>query len=271
MLKLQLTFDTTVPLEVEGIVPDTIRELSLAEIEQLPAMHGNRKIKLADAFRITGDASDERMEWSGDLSGVHWLGTKMRQGEIQVAGDVGRHLGSELYGGQIHVAGSAGDWVGGEMHGGLIHVRGRAGHLVGAAYRGSARGMSQGTILIDGDVGNELGHTMRRGLIAVGGNAGDLVGFNMLAGSLLVFGDAGIRPGANMRRGTIGLLGDHPPKLLPTYRLAARQSPVVMELIFRQLQADGFEVPGRLADCQFDFYNGDLLAGGRGEVILLAA
>ena len=57
------------------------------------------------------------------------------------------------------------------MHGGLIQVAGSAGHLIGAAYRGSKQGMTDGTILIGGDVGSEIGarHAARdpgrRGLV----------------------------------------------------------------------------------------------------------
>ena len=71
-------------------------------------------------------------------------------GRIVIHGNGGRHIGSEMRGGEIHVLGDAGDWLGGEMHGGLIHARGRAGHLVGSAYRGSAKGMTKGTILVGG-------------------------------------------------------------------------------------------------------------------------
>ena len=127
-----------------------------------------------------------------------------------------------MTGGRIVVEGNAGDWVGGEMHGGLIQVAGSAGHLIGAAYRGSKRGMTDGTILIGGDVGSEIGAAMRRGSLAVGGSCGDAAGFGMIAGSILVFGSCGIRIGAGMRRGTIGLFGPDPPDTaahLPTSRL----------------------------------------------------
>src|SRR5262245_23556144 len=161
MLRLTLRAKSTVPLEVEGITPDAVRDKRLAEIESLEIFEGNRKTRLADFFAVSGDPADEIHEWEGDLAGLHWIGAKMQSGRIIVNGSVGRHVGSEMRGGEIHVRGDAADWVGGEMHGGLIHVRGKAGHLVGAAYRGSARGMTKGTILIGGDAGNEIGHSMR--------------------------------------------------------------------------------------------------------------
>ena len=55
------------------------------------------------------------------------------------------------------------------MSGGLIRIRGNAGGQVGAAYRGSLSGMKDGTILIEGTAGLEVGMRMKRGIIAIGG------------------------------------------------------------------------------------------------------
>jgi formylmethanofuran dehydrogenase subunit C len=242
----------------------------LTEIEKLPIYLGNRELPVAELFDVSGDPSDEQIEWQGELSGVHWIGAKMKSGSVRVSGNAGRHVGSEMSGGELHVEGDAGDWVGGEMQGGQIHVRGRAGHLVGAAYRGSRRGMTGGTILIGGSVGNELGHTMRRGLIVAGGDAGDLAGFNMLAGTILVMGNAGIRHGAGMRRGTLGFFGDQPPDMLPTFRRACRMQPQVLALTFRHLRQIGFAVSDELLAVDVDIYNGDMIEGGRGEILVKA-
>jgi len=271
-MTLQLRYKTpsSVPVEVEGIIPDTVGDKSLAEIEKLEVFQGNYRTCVAEFFDVSGDPTDGCIAWEGELAGVHWIGTAMSRGWMHIAGNVGRHLGSEMTGGEIHVEGDAGDWVGGEMHGGLIHVRGRAGHLIGSAYRGSARGMTGGTILIEGDVGNEIGHSMRRGLLAVGGKAADLIGFNMLAGTILVFGDCGIRHGAGMKRGTLGLFGPHRPPMLPSFRHACRYRPAALTLLFNHLRRLQFPVPERLWRAEFDLYNGDLIEGGRGEVFMPA-
>jgi formylmethanofuran dehydrogenase subunit C len=261
---------TTLPVEAEGITPGAVRAKSLPEIEKLEIVHGNQTSPLAEFFEISGDPSDERMVWEGDLAGVHWIGAKMRSGEIRVEGNAGRHLGSEMTGGEIHVSGNAGDWAGAEMKNGLIHVRGRAGHLAGAAYRGSRLGMKGGVILIGGDAGNEIGHSMRRGLIAVRGNAGDLVGFNLAAGTVFVFGSPGVRHGAGMRRGSLGFFGTQAPPLLPSFRFACRCRPQMLPIMYRQLRGYGFHVPDELLAASFDLYNGDLIEGGRGEVLLRA-
>ena len=269
-IQLEYTAETDVPVEVEGVVPDVLRRLSLDEIRRHKIFHGNCEIELAEMFEVRGDPTDGQMHWQGDLTGVHWIGAKMTSGSVIVHGGAGRHVGSDMAGGTIDVLGDAGDWVGGEMHGGRIHVRGRAGHLAGAAYRGSPCGMTGGTILIDGDVGNEIGHTMRRGLLAVGGEAGDLVGFNMLAGTILILGNAGIRHGAGMRRGTIGLFGDDPPPLLPSFRYGCQYDPPVLKLIFHQLRRLEFDMPAALWNTEYKLFHGDQIEGGRGEILIPA-
>jgi formylmethanofuran dehydrogenase subunit C len=267
-LRLVYQGHTSVPVEVEGLVPHVVREKPLAEIERFEIFHGNQKLPLAEFFSVSGSPGDQRIDFEGNLAGVHWIGAGMAGGTIHVAADAGRHVGSEMTAGEIHVAGNAGDWVGGEMHGGLVHVRGRAGHLIGSAYRGSNRGMTGGTILIGGEVGNEIGHTMRRGLLAVGGGCGDFPGVNMIAGTILVFGPCGIRPAPGMRRGTLGLFGAEPPKLLPTFRAGGCDRPLFLQLIFRELRRLDFPVDDALFDAAFRMYHGDMVAIGRGEVLV---
>ena len=267
-LELEYIGDTTIPVELQGVTPCRLRDLSLSEIEGMEIYHGKEIVSLADFFKISGDLSDEQMRLSGDLSGVHWIGSKMESGSIAIRGNCGRHLGSEMTSGTITVQGSASDWVGAEMRGGLIYIKGDAGHQVGAGYRGSSTGMNRGTILVHGDVGNGLGLTMRRGLIAVGGKAGDLIGFNMRAGTIMLFGASGIRHGAAMRRGSIVFMGaDHPP-LLPSFKYSCRYQPEFMQLLLRNLQNLGFPVPTSVVDSTYDLHHGDMIDGGRGEVLL---
>lgn len=270
-LQFELRQHSLVPLEVEGIIPDALRDLSLSQIEQLPIFQGNVKLPLAEFFRVQGSAADEVHVWNGELSGVHWLGTKMKSGRIEVQGNIGRHVGSEMTGGEMHVFGNAGDWVGAELHGGLINVRGRAGHLIGSAYRGSVQGMTKGTIIIGGDAGNEIGHSMRRGVLFVGGNIGDLCGMNMRAGTILIGGKSGIRHGAGMKRGTIAFLGDEAPPLLPTFRRACRYRPDIFRVLFRHLQQSQAVIAEETLAAPYDLYHGDLLEGGRGEILIRAA
>ncbi len=270
-MALQLTYrgTTNAPVEVEGLLPHVVREMPLAEIERFEIFHGNERRPLADFFTVAGNPGDERIEFRGDLTGVHWIGAKLAGGAIHVEGHAGRHVGSEMTGGEIHVEGDASDWVGGEMHGGLIHIHGSAGNLIGAAYRGSTRGMNGGMILIRGTAGDEIGHTMRRGLVAVGG-CGDFAGINMIAGTILVFGPSGERPGAGMRRGTIGLFGVEPPRLLPTFRAGGRDKLLIVELLLRELRRLDYPFDPALTTASYQMYHGDLVTVGRGEVLVPA-
>jgi formylmethanofuran dehydrogenase subunit C len=254
-----------------GVTPESLRGKSLCAVQRTRVCRGNREVELGELFRIDGDPADVRWELEGDFSAVRHVGAGMTVGEIIVDGSIGRHAGAGMRGGQIEVRGDAGDYLGGEMHGGVIRVRGSAGDRVGAAHPGSRRGMSGGLILIDGNAGRDLGNRMRRGLIAVGGAAGAHVGRQMLAGSIFVFGACGEFPGAGMRRGTIGLFGDVRPALLPTFRAGYRGPMPVLHLLEKHLNEEGFVLPRvRNLAASIELLHGDLLAGGRGEILLSA-
>lgn len=266
-LKLSYISQTSVPVEIEGFTPEWAGDKSLTEIERFEIFHGNRKIPLAEMFRVSGDAGDQQFEFEGELSGVHWIGAGMTRGRIHVSGSAGRHVGSGMRGGEIVIEGDTKAWTGAEMHGGVIHVCGSAGHQLGAAYRGSLKGMTGGTILVDGSAGNEVGLTMRRGLIAIAGSVGDMAGGNMIAGTVLAFGECGMRPGAGMRRGTIGLLGTNSPSLLPTFKYSCRQRTPMIPFLLREVRAKGLKFDESLLTESFDFYRGDFVALGKGEVV----
>ncbi len=269
-MSIVLTYrgETLLPVEIEGLTPDWACDKSLAEIERFEIFHGNVKLTLAEMFSVSGEASDKRFDFEGDLGGVHWIGAQMRSGQIHVHGNVGRHLGGDLRGGEIVVNGDASDWVGCEMRGGRIHVRGSAGSFVGAAYRGSAQGMRGGTIIVDGKVGTETGWLMNEGVIAVGGDAGDMIGFNMVGGAILVLGNAGIRPGAGMVGGKIALGGAVSPKLLSSFRLDRSGKPEQLALVVKELGegiAARFE---QMLAAEMAVYLGDQLVEGAGEIFL---
>lgn len=267
MLTLRYRGTTTIPVEAEAITPDNLAGKTPAEIAALSVQHGNAPAPLGEFFTIEGDAADRQIVLEGDCSRVKWIGAGMTTGKITVHGNVGMHLGSEMKGGEIEVHGNASDWVGGEMRGGRIHVHGHAGHLVGAGYRGSRVGMRGGVILVHGHAGNEIGSAMRRGLIVIGGEAGDFAGVGLVAGSVFLFGPVGVRLGAEMKRGTIALFGPRP-ALLPTFRFDCTYQPVFLRIYLRQLQAWGFPVPEESLHGFYQRYSGDLVALGKGEVLL---
>ncbi len=271
-MTLRLTFKaaTNLPVEVEGVVPETTCGRSLEEVARLPVFHGNRRVPLGELFEVAGDTDQPCVEFTGDLRGVHWIGAGMTGGTLRVAGSAGRHVGSDMQAGRIEVRGDVGDDLGTALKGGEISVLGSAGDRVGAAHRGARRGMTGGTIAVAGDAGHEVGAGMRRGLIALGGKAGDWIGANLLAGTIVAAGGAGRQAGANMRRGTILLGGGRRPELLPTFRYTCRYRPPFLPLLAKELERCGFPLDASLSRSEYDSFSGDHLELGRGEILLRA-
>jgi formylmethanofuran dehydrogenase subunit C len=269
-MTLRLTYKATatVPVEVEGVLPETICGRSLDDVARLPVFHGNRRVPLGELFDVAGDTDQPCVEFAGDLLGVHWIGAGMTGGTLRIAGSAGRHVGSDMQGGRIEVRGDVGDDLGTALQGGEILVLGGAGDRVGAAHRGASRGMTGGTIAVTGNAGHEVGAGMRRGVIAVGGRAGDWLGANLLAGTILAAGGAGRQAGANMRRGTILLGGSQPPELLPTFRYACRYGPTFLPLLTVDLQRCGLPLDPAVSRSEYDAFSGDHLELGRGEILV---
>ncbi len=269
-LVIALREKTSIPVEVDSIQLDQVRQQSADQIKSTLVQYGNKQVELGQFFDVSGSASDDnQLVWEGDCSHVKMIGANLTEGSIRVEGNAGMHLGVHMSGGTVEVQGNSGDWTGAEMSGGRIIVHGNAGHLLGAVYRGGRRGMTGGEILVHGDAGNEIAHTMRRGLIAVGGRAGDGAGIAMLAGSLFLFGETGIRPGAGMRRGTIGLFGNTPAtRLLPTFKYATTYQPVFLQFYFRHLEGLKFPLPDGCSSTSYDRYCGDFLESGKGEILV---
>src|SRR5262245_18283681 len=249
-----------VPLEAEVLSPDVMAPLGHDELRALPVVLGKRQYRLDDFFEVEGPGSED-VEIRGDVGRVKWIGRGMTRGRITIHGDAGMHLGAHMKGGTIEVTGNASDWVGAEMSGGLIRIRGNAGGQVGAAYRGSLKGMKEGTILIGGSAGIEVGMRMRRGIIAVGGPVRDFAGLQMKAGTIILMGGAELRTGAWMVRGTIVSL--KPLQLLPTFAYACSYDPTFLRIYAKRLASFGFYIP---ADGTYQRYTGDGAVPGKGEI-----
>ncbi|MFP6765103.1 MAG: formylmethanofuran dehydrogenase subunit C [Planctomycetaceae bacterium] len=270
-LTIRIRQQTSIPVEVDSLRMDVVREQSADEVKATLIQYGNKQLPLGEFFDVQGSAGDEHLVWEGDCSHVKLIGSELASGEIRVEGNAGMHLGAEMTGGEITVTGDVADWAGAEMHGGLIQIHGNAGHLPGAVYRGGFKGMTGGEILIHGHAGNEIGHGMRRGLIAVGGRSGDAPGVNMIAGSIFLFGNSGIRPGAGMKRGSIVFFGrEAAPAMLPTFRSGGRCEPVFLRTYLQHLKSRGFPVPEGVLEAGYDRYNGDFLETGKGEILIRA-
>jgi formylmethanofuran dehydrogenase subunit C len=145
-------------------------------------------------------------------------------------------------------------------------VHGNAGGQAGAAYRGSLSGMTDGTILIDGSAGLEIGMRMKRGTIVVGGPVRDFAGLQMKGGTIILHSGAELRTGAWMNRGTIVSLKPIP--LLPTFAYAATYNPSFLRLYAKHLAPLGFTLPCDEEDGAYQRYTGDTAVPGKGEILV---
>src|SRR5215207_7866229 len=135
MFKLTLRAPSSIPLELDGILPEHLSGLSLLEVAKLPIQHGNRWEPLGAFFDVTPDRHRlADLHIAGDTRNVKHIGARMTRGSIFVEGPVGMHPGARMSGGSLTLDAGAAGWLGAEMKGGEIEVRGRAGDLVGAAY-----------------------------------------------------------------------------------------------------------------------------------------
>jgi len=265
MITLTLKEQPSVPLEAEVLSPDVMATLPNDAIRALPVYLGKRQRRLDDFFDVEGAASEE-IAIHGDAARVKWIGREMSRGRITITGNVGMHLGAYMKGGSIEVSGSASDWVGAEMSGGLIRIGGNAGGQIGAAYRGSVSGMRDGTILIGGTAGLEVGMRMKRGIIAIGGLVRDFAGLQMKGGTIILGSGAELRTGAWMMRGTIISLRRIP--LLPTFSYAATYMPTFLRLYARHLRTLGFTIPCEEQNGAYQRYTGDTSVPGKGEILI---
>jgi len=265
MITLTLKDAPHVPLEAEAISPDVMATLSNDAIRALPVLLGKRQRRLDDFFLVEGEASDE-VTVRGDAARVKWMGRAMTRGRLTIDGNAGMHLGAYMSGGAIDVSGNASDWVGGEMAGGVIRVAGNVGGQIGAAYRGSQTGMRDGTILVGGTAGLEVGMRMKRGLIAIRGLVRDFAGLQMKGGTIVLGSGAELRTGAWMVRGTIISL--RPVQLLPTFTYAATYMPSFLRLYANHLGALGFALPCEERDGAYRRYTGDTSVPGKGELLV---
>ncbi len=185
VLTLTVRNEMTIPLEVETLLPERLRDLRAAEIERLPVLFGNQTGSVGEYFHVSGEVvENQEMRFVGACENLKRIGEGMSQGRIVVEGSAGMHLGAEMHGGEILVTGNVSDWCGAELDGGTIRIRGNAADHLGGAYRGAKRGMTGGEILVEGNCGHEAGQGMRRGLIGVAGNVGDSVGYQMSGGTI---------------------------------------------------------------------------------------
>jgi formylmethanofuran dehydrogenase subunit C len=252
-------------IDLTGISPDRLAGLPLDDVRRLPIRADERPCLIGDLFAVSGSAADGVLECQGDFSRVHQLAAGLAGGTVSVAGSVGRHAGAGMTGGRLEVTGDAGDWLAVEMAGGEVFVAGSAGDSVGAALPGSDHGLRGGTVIVAGDVGRLAGMRMRRGLVAVGGDCGAGAAFELRAGTVLVAGRVGPEAGLAMRRGSLVALADRP-AIPATFHQGRAWVPPFIHLLLKSLAGAGFRPSGPLP-AAFRQWHGDILCGGRGEIL----
>lgn len=264
-LVLTLTAARGMPLsvDVEGILPERLRDLDAEAVARLAVGIDGRPRPLGEVFAIEGSAADGGLAFRGDCSRVHRIGAGMTGGRIDVEGDAGRHAGERMAGGRLSIDGSAGDWLACEMTGGEVVVTGSAGDHAAGALPGSPTGMNGGLVVVHRGVGHLAGGRMRRGILAVGGDCGEAAAFEMRAGTVVVAGAIGRHAALAMRRGSLVALSAQP-HLPPGFRRGVAWSPPFLPLVLARLSRAGFRVPSPAG--RWRQWHGDRLEGGRGEV-----
>ena len=126
--------------------------------------------------------------------------------------------------------------------------------------------MTNGTIVVGGSAGLEIGMRMKRGLIVIGGVVRDFAGLEMKGGTIILGSGAELRTGAWMTRGTIVTLKPIP--LMPTFSYAATYMPTFLRLYARHLATLGITVPDDDRHGAYQRYTGDSSVPGKGEILI---
>ncbi len=247
------------PVDVRSVGDLALNETPIQEIERTPITVGSSCCDFGELFSVRRTGDDLAVQWQGDLRNVHYIGCRLRRGELRVDGDTGDCLGSQMSGGRLTVNGDTGLYAGQGMLGGTLIVQGNAGDCAGGASASVRYGLAGGMLLVHGNVGSNAGYRMRRGILVVAKNAGDFAARSMLAGTILVGVRCGQFPGLGMKRGTLLLSEDSRDLLPPTFAYACRGKPLALDLVMASLRHHDFSFPP--LPTEMELYNGDQLEG----------
>lgn len=265
--RLALKSVPTLRVDLRSVSPAAFAELDAAAVGRHTVHHGNEAVALGDLFTITPGPEDE-LRLEGDLSRFDRIGWQLAGGTIRVEGATGDYLGAGMSGGEIVASGHAGLLAACEMSGGRLEIGGDAGDFAASALPGSMDGMRGGTLIVRGNAGQRFGDRMRRGTALVLGDADDFVASRLVAGTIAVGGQLGAHPGYGMRRGTLLALGPAP-VLPPTFVANPVDIGVFWQLVARDLARHGGAF-ATLPKRRPSRYLGDLAAGGKGELLVVA-
>ena len=252
-------------LDLSLLTPQNLASKTVAEMALIEVGMTRERVTVGDIFRIrNGDAATILIE--GGSERFDRVGMGMKNGTLQVEGEVGVQAGRGMSGGRLAIRGDAGPFAASGMKGGTLEIEGDAGERLGGPLSGETVGMSGGLVHVRGDAGPRAGDRLRRGAILIEGRAGAYAGSRMIAGTLAIAGEAGDLPGYLMDRGTI-LLGRGSTLLSPTFGDCGEH-----DLVAARLLAD---YVGQASAKLAKFFRrplrrlaGDLAALGKGEILL---
>jgi formylmethanofuran dehydrogenase subunit C len=255
-------------VDVSALTPDLLAGRSREDILRIELLSGNRKLRVADLFDLSGNDAQSRLTIRASTDRLACIGARMQSGTIAIEGDCGPYVGLGMRGGKVMVHGTAAAFVGCGMRGGTIEVRGDAGDFVGGALPGDKQGMRGGSVVIHGNAGDRAGDRMRRGMILIAGDAGAFCGSRMLAGTIIVSGRVGYSPGFGLKRGTL-LLAHLPAEMPATFQDAGEHALLFLTLLSRHFEREGgpFKTFLPLSN-RVRRYCGDLATGGKGEMLV---
>jgi formylmethanofuran dehydrogenase subunit C len=231
------------PVDLGGILPETLLPLSKAQISRLLVTVAGQKVPLGGLCRVsTASRLPDALHLLGDTSSLEFIGSGMSSGHLVVAGDAGYGAGQKMRGGRLEIRGGAGERLGFHLQGGLI--------------------------LVGGNAGRELGCAMRGGVIYVKGDAAEFCASRMRAGTILCAGRVGKHAGAGMRRGS--LVAGTMDGLLPGFREAGTADPGWLGICLAELVHLGIAVPPGWAGACPRRWTGDHLESGKGEILIHA-
>ncbi len=267
-MTLSLTLKSRPPfrLDMSRVVPHLLQGLSARALARLDVTTIRVPVPLGDWFKITGTPGSDLVICDA-CAQLDQVGAALQDGNIVVAGDVGRCAGAGMTGGHITVHGHVGSYAGAMMRGGTLDIMGNAGdHLAGATV-GAVDGMVGGALQVRGSAGAWAADRMRGGLIVINGDAGPQAGSRLGGGTLMVCGKAGPEAGVMMRRGTLYLNEAEP---LPLGFVDCGTP----DLVFHKWLAHQLQPYGRsavaLARARLRRYQGDMADLGKGEIFLCA-
>jgi formylmethanofuran dehydrogenase subunit C len=255
------------PLDASPLLPETLGELSSAEIARVRLRHGNRQVHLGDLFDVATGTAEGSLLIQGATDRFDHLGKGMNGGTLRIEGDAGDFLGQDLAAGTIELAGNAGRYAASGMAAGVIRIGGDAGDFLAASLPGGRFGMQGGAVMVGGRLGARAGDRMRRGLVIVAGEAGAYLGARMIGGTFVVGGRCGRHPGLAMRRGTL-VLAAAPDDLLPTFIDGGPHDLSWLRLLADDLRLLGWPKPD--LPIRRRRFTGCTSSAGKGEILTLS-